>query len=181
MNDEEIKKKKKELMMPAWTEDLHHELEELAPEDSKKIVESMSNTEIYTKVNNRKFQQDYIADYLMYLWEISESAFWKHIKSTLNIEIGLLWGTDMLHFEKMCDVKIPDDVLIAVLNFAVNCDKECEQDFEAIGCVIKAQVDDFNRLTEIKEYIAKLALEKQKDANERIIKMINSQCNYTFY
>lgn len=76
-------------MKPGWTEDLHHSLEELQPEDAKKIIESMTDDEIYQKVNNRKFQEDYIADYLEYLWDISESSFWKHVKTTLDVNQNL--------------------------------------------------------------------------------------------
>lgn len=178
-----LEKLKRELMKPGWTEDLHHSLEELSPEDAKIIVESMSDTEIYRKVNNRQFQEDYIADYLEYLWGISETAYWKHVKSTLNLKHGILWGDHMSHFEKMCKYEIPDDVLKAVFDFAIAVEikDNYKQDFEAIGCVIKAQADDFGRLNEIKKYISLLEKEKQDTANERIDLMLKCKCNYTFY
>jgi hypothetical protein len=92
MNDKELSETKKELMKPDWTENFHNALEELQPADAKKIVESMTDVEIYSKVNNRKFQEDYIADYLEYLWDISESSFWKHLKTTLDVHHHLLWS-----------------------------------------------------------------------------------------
>ncbi len=180
---DEIKKLKKELMKPGWTEDLHHSLEELQPEVAKTIVESMTESEIYRKVNNRQFQEDYIADYLEFLWDISENAYWRHVKSTLNLEHGILWGDHMSHFEKMCDNKIPDDVLKAVLDFAVSVEVKdnYKQDFEAIGCVVKAQVEKFERLKEVKKYISSLSKDKQVLANSRINEMIKCDCNYYFY
>ena len=183
MKKNEFEKLKKELMKPGWTEDLHHSLKELPTEDAKIIVESMSDKEIYRKVNNRQFQEDYIADYLEYLWEISETAYWKHVKSTLNLEHGILWGGDMLYFEKMCKYAIPDDVLKAVLNFAIAVEVKdnYKQDFDAIGCVIKAQADNFGRLNEIKKYILLLDKDKQDKANERIEVMLKCRCNYRFY
>lgn len=183
MTDKEIEKRKTELMKPGWTEDLHHSLEELQPEVAKTIVESMTDNEIYRKVNNRQFQEDYIADYLEYLWEISETAYWKHVKNTLDLEHGILWGDHMSHFEKMCQNKIPDDVLKAVLDFALSVEVKdnYKQDFEAIGCVVKAQVENFKRLDEIKKYISSLEKAEQILANVRIKEMIKCDCNYQFY
>ena len=31
----------------------------------------MTDSEVFSKVNNRRFQEDYIADYIEYLWTIS--------------------------------------------------------------------------------------------------------------
>lgn len=183
MDNEELKKVKKELMKPYWTEELHHCLEDLQPEDARKIVESMTHTEVYRKVNNRRFQEDYISDYLEYLWKISESAYWRHLIVTLDTTVGLLWGGDMPHFEKMCTSEIPAEVLKAVLNFAFRCDvkEDYTQDFEAIGCVVKAQVERFGRINEIKKYISSLNENLQESANKKILEMIKCRCNYTFY
>lgn len=183
MNKKELEKHKKELMKPGWTEDLHHALEELQTQDAKEIVESMTDSEIYRKVNNRQFQEDYISDYLEYLWEISESAYWKHVIISLDLKVGILWGDHMSHFEKLCNHKIPDNVLKAVLDFALEIDvkENYKQDFEAIGCVVKAQVAKFNRLDEIKKHILSLAKDKQNNADKRINEMINCKCNYQFY
>jgi len=183
MDNEKLKEKKKELMKPDWTENLHHALEELHTEDAKKIVESMTDKEIYQKVNNRQFQEDYIADYLEFLWEISKKAYWRHLKSTLNLEHGILWGDHMAHFEKLCNNIIPNDVWDAVLDFALNVGIEGNytQDFEAIGCVIKSQAEKFGRLKEIKKRILLLDKDKQEEANKRIRKMLNSKCNYQFF
>ncbi len=178
MNDSEIQKLKEELMKPDWTENLHHELENLQPVDAIKFVESMNNSEIYQKVNVRKFQQDYIADYLEYLWEISETAFWRHVIITLDLREGFLWSDNMFHFEKMCNVKIPKDVLTAVLDFAIECDEKSKYDIEIIGCVIKAQVNNFERLAEIRKHISLLEGDKQDIANKRINEMIKRKCNY---
>lgn len=181
MNNKKLDEHKKELMKPDWTENLHHALEELQTNDARKIVDSMNETEIYAKVNNRQFQQDYIADYLEYLWEISEQAYWKHVIITLDLEVGLLWSDNMSHFEKLCNEKIPIGVLKAVLDFAIGCqiEENYKQDYEAIGCVVRAQVKKFNRMAEIKKYIS--SLDKEKAANKRINEMIKSKCHYNFY
>jgi hypothetical protein len=180
MNDKELSETKKELMKPDWTENFHNALEELQPADAKKIVESMTDVEIYSKVNNRKFQEDYIADYLEYLWDISESSFWKHLKTTLDVHHHLLWSDNMFHFEMLCTKHIPNDVLVAIINYAVECPENLEQNLKLIGCVIKAQAEEFGRLGEIKNHITGLDKCKQVLADTRIKNMIECKCNYTF-
>jgi hypothetical protein len=181
MNREELEEKKKELMQPDWTENLHYALEELQLEDAKEIVESMTDIEICQKVNCRKHQEDYIADYLEYLWDISKVAYWKHVKSTLTVEYGILLSDNMSHFEKLCKYEIPDDVWKTVLNFAIDCDERNKQDLDAISCVIKAQVEKFGKLEEIKKYISQLDKNKQDIANKRINNMLEYECNYQFF
>lgn len=181
MTNEEIKKKKDELMLEHWTEDLHHSLQDFHPDVAKKIIDSMSNSEIYVKVNHRQFQADYIADYLEYLWEISESAFWKHVVISLDTEVGLLWSDNMYHFEKMCKTRIPKNVLEAVIVFFIDCEKYILQDIEAIGCVLKAQVEKFNRLEEIHSYIKSLKLKDEKSVIEQVEELIKNDANYNFY
>ena len=181
MNNDEIEKKKKELMKPDWTENLHSALKELGDDNAKKIVELMSDDEIYSKVNNRTSQEDYIADYLEYLWEISKPAYWRHVIKTLDIHHGILWGDHMSHFGKLCQNELSAEVFNAVMYFAVNCDENYHQDLDAIGCVIKAQVENFDRLNDIRKYISELHGEKSDVLNKRIDEMLASECNYGFY
>ncbi|MCF7805108.1 MAG: hypothetical protein K9N46_04490 [Candidatus Marinimicrobia bacterium] len=180
MNKKDLIEKKNELMNPYWTENLHHALKELQLEDAKKIVESMTDDEIYSKVNNRRFQEDYIADYIEFLWDISESSFWKHVKTTLDVDQHLLWSDNMFHFKMLCSERIPNDVLIAVIKYAVECPGNQKQNLETIGCVIKAQAKDFGRLDEIKKNILLLEKDKQVLAETRIKEMIECECNYKF-
>ena len=180
MKKKEIKELKAQLMNPDWTENLHHTLEDLDKSDAKYIVESMTSAEIYSKVNNRRFQEDYIADYLEYLWEISEIGYWKHIEKILNPKIGILWSDNMNHFEKLCSVKIPDFILKAVVKFAIKCRVE-DQDFEAIAGVIKAQVDKFDRLRKINDIIDSLNANKIEPAKQKISLLLKTECNYNFY
>lgn len=84
MDNKKLSEKKQELMKPDWTENLHHELQELPLQEAKWIVENMTDSEIFSKVNNRRFQEDYIADYIEYLWTISPIAYWKHIIASLS-------------------------------------------------------------------------------------------------
>lgn len=185
MTDKEIKSKKKELMKERWTEDMHHSLKDFEPEIAKKIIDSMTDSDIYIRVNQRTFQEDYIADYLRFLWDISEEGFWKHIIISLDPEIGILWGDHMPHFEKMCSNKLPDEVLKKIISFLIHYKSEFknqyEMDIDAIGCVFKAQINDFNRLNEIKEHIASLNIENKDEVIQKIESFATSNCKYNFY
>ncbi len=180
MTEEELHKKKQELMKPDWTENLHHELEEMDPNDAKRIVESMTNSEIIHKVNIRTHQEDYIGDYIEYLWEISESAYWRHVIITLDTNVGILWYDIMDHFRRMCNYKIPKEVLDAVLSYAINSEKNSDQDLDAIGGVIKAQIDKFGRIEEIKTFISSLNENIREFASERIFELAKQKCSYDF-
>lgn len=181
MNNKKLSEKKQELMEPDFTENLHHELQELSPQEAKWIVENMTEPEIFSKVNNRTYQEDYIADYIEFLWTISPIAYWKHIIVSLSPHIGALWSDNMSHFRKMCTIKIPVDVLHAVLSFAIFHDDKNRQDSEAIGCVIKAQIDKFGRIDEIKAYISSLPKNQRVLAKEKIFEYVKRECGYIFY
>lgn len=181
MNDKEMRELKKELMKPGWTEDLHHGLEKLPQEVAAKIVDSMTDNEIYKKVNNRLHQEDYIADYLSYLWEINKQAFWRQVKITIDTTIGLLWSDNMFYAEIMCKEKIPNDVLGAVIKYAIECTDRDNQDYEAVGCIIKAQVEKFDRISEIDTFLMDLDEEQIKIAKQRIDYLLKCECPYIFY
>lgn len=87
MDNKKLSEKKQELMKPDWTENLHHELQELPLQEAKWIVENMTDSEIFSKVNNRRFQEDYIADYIQFLCAVHHihlTNMEKHIQ-TLNL------------------------------------------------------------------------------------------------
>lgn len=162
-NGDELERLKEKLMEPYWTEDLHLQLEELEDDDAKKIVESMSETEIFQKVNHRRHQEDYISDYIEYLWDISEDAYWKHIETSLyaDEDIGLLWSDNMSHVERMCQCRIPENIFNKVLIFIMESEKEL--DLDALSDVIKSQVNVFSRYDEIEKFANQF--------NERISKI----------
>lgn len=180
MASDNLDKIKARVMEPYWTENMHHELEELPGEDAKRIVDSMSEGEIFQKVNHRKFQEDYIADYIEYLWDVSEEAYWKHIKVSLcsSEDIGLLWSDNMSHLEKMCNVEIPKDVFQAVLAFVLESTKK--QDLDALSDVIKAQVNIFSRFDEIEIFSNDIREELKESFLKKINSMLNAKSIYEF-
>lgn len=176
----ELKEVKEVLMNEHWTENLHYGLKELSQGDAKEIVESMDEYEIDSKVNIRQFQNDYIADYIEYLWDISRSAYWQHIIISLNpdTEVGLLWSDNMSHVEKMCTTDIPQNVMNAVLNFVYKSNDS--QDLEALAEVIKSQVKTFSKQNEIKLFSSSLPIEDQKTFDTKIQEMLASESVYDF-
>lgn len=178
MDKKEREELKHDLINRHWTEELHLGLQEIDEEDAIKIVESMTEEEINYKVNLRRFQQDYIADYLEFLWEISETSFWEHVKATFNENVGLLWSDNMFYFEKLCYENIHSSMLMVVVEYIGNCADEEKQDLELLGCIIKSQVEGFNRLAEIKNIISSLPGKNAQIAKRRVTELINKPCHY---
>ena len=178
MDKKELAKLKNDLINRHWTEELHLGLQEIDEEDAKSIVESMDEEEINYKVNLRTHQEDYIADYLEYLWEISEVSFWKHVKAIFNKNVGLLWSDNMFYFERLCYEDIPSSMLSIVVEYIGTCDDKERQDLELLGCIIKSQVENYKRQPEINNIISSLPVEIGHIAKRRITEMIQTPCNY---
>ncbi|BEO47976.1 hypothetical protein SMQE20_25350 [Serratia marcescens] len=107
-----------------WTEEYHLYLEEMDKGDATKDVESMSDDEIHYKVNMRKYQQDYIADYLEYLWEISQKSFWAHILVMFSDETELLLSDNMKFASILCNEVAPREVISAIVKYTINADTQ---------------------------------------------------------
>ena len=178
MDKRELAELKNDLINRHWTEELHLGLQEIDEQDAIKIVESMNEEEINYKVNFRKFQEDYIADYLEYLWKISETSFWVHVKATFNEDVGLLWSDNMFYFERLCYENIPSSMLNVVVEYIGACADEEKQDLELLGCIVKSQAENFNRLPEIKNIISSLPLKNGQIAKRRVAEMVNKPCHY---
>ncbi|MBL4593514.1 MAG: hypothetical protein JKX68_06830 [Flavobacteriales bacterium] len=178
MDKEKFDKKRAELMKEHWTENLHYGLKELDQKDAVKIVESMSEDEIWRKINLRNCQQDYIADYLLYLWEISPSSFWIQIKHTFDEEEDLLWGSDLMHYEILCENEIPNDVFTTILNYALGDKTLNEQDENLVFCIINTQIKQYDNLNKIKSFIQTLSGKQKKIANQKLKKGMSLTCHY---
>ena len=177
--DEELKKTKERLMKPDFTESLHHELIEMPPQKANQVIDAMTDREVEAKVNNRRFQEDYIMDYLMFLWSINKPAFWRQLKATFRPGLEVLWGDDMLHFEVMCTNKIPKDVFNSILELAISIGDPSHQDYKAIGCVISAQVRKFNGGHLIEKFI-RSRIAGNRDVSRQLTPFIDCKCEYTF-
>ncbi|BAK73251.1 hypothetical protein [Arcobacter sp. L] len=146
----ELEKIKENLMSFFWTEDLHYGLEELDDEDVKEIVESMNDDEIALKVNRKRHQQDYIADYLKYLWNISEIAFWRHIDMLFYDNDEFLSSDNMFFYEQLCQEKIPSKTLALAIDYLRNFETMNSYEYGNLSEIIKNQVENYQRLDEVK-------------------------------
>lgn len=176
----DLKKIKVEIDAERSIEEIHRTLRGLDASESRQIVESFTNGKTYANVSMRNFQEDYIADYLEYLWDISEVSFWKHVKSIPSFTKGLLWSSNMFYLQKMIDNPLPDHVWKMVLKFAIHRNESYQMDLEAIGCVIQAQATKFGRKQEIFDRIEVMPPGLKERSALRINKMLSDNCNYTF-
>jgi hypothetical protein len=182
MNQDQEKKK---LLKEYLIENMQRSLEEMPLEVAKQIIDSMTEKEIYVRVSKRQMQEDYIADYINFLWDVSRDSFWKHVSATFDIKEGLLWGGDMLYIEKICDNEIPSNILEKIIEFWINYRTvfpgQYEQDIDGLACILKAQCIRFNRKAEILAYIGIKYPQDLASYQEQLDLFINKDCHYTFY
>ncbi len=103
-----------------WTEERHHFLETLSPEVARQLLMMLDQDDLEIIVNYRKFQQDYIGDYLSYLWNLDEAAFWQHLGKTFESEDGLLIYDSNEHIEIMSGYDMPLAVWHQLLDSLLN-------------------------------------------------------------
>ena len=177
--------KKEELLSEHLIENMQKSLEEMPKEVAKQIINSMTEEEIYIRVNKRLMQEDYISDYIIFLWDVSREAFWKHVSATFDVKEGLLWGGDMPHVRKICKNEIPDFVLNNIIEFWVNYKSdflaEYEQNTEGLACILKAQCIRFNKKEEILQYLENKYPHILDSYKIKLEYFINQKCLYSFY
>jgi hypothetical protein len=105
--EESITKMHQKYMSFYWTEERHDFLKTLSPKVAKELLNTLEPEEIEVIVNWRKFQSDYIGDYLSYLWQLDEKSFWKHIEITFKSEEGMLIYDSDDHIQIMCSNDMP--------------------------------------------------------------------------
>ncbi len=180
--EKELEKIKENLLNEYWTENFHEGLKELGDEKAKVIVESMNSQDIYGKVNFKSRQQDYIADYLKYLWDISENSFWKHIEMLFQDDEELLMSDNMFYHEKLCNEKIPPNILQEVVNYIryYNSDDvdRYEYEYELLTDIILMQVRNYQRLDEINNIISSYPVDVQRDMNKKITQILASETTF---
>lgn len=86
----------------------------------------------------------------------------------------------MSHLKRLCTTRIPEDILMAVIIFLIDDERNIYQDTEAIGCILKSQVEKFDRLEEILSYIKCLNLKDESDIINQVEELIKKEFNYYF-
>lgn len=90
-----------------WTQDRHELLESLSPEVAKAVLGLLRPADIGPIVNHRRFQEDYIGDYLAHLWTLDENFYWEHLGKTFESPDGLLIYDSDDHIRTMESHAIP--------------------------------------------------------------------------
>jgi len=169
---------KKLLFSDYWIEDRHRFLKELSHEERLELVASFNTDEILSNVNRRKFQEDYISDYLEYLYRISKKSFWLHITAMFSSGgDGILWSDNFFYIEKIRSEELPDLTFELILSyFQANMQS---QDSDILKDIIASQVGsefkkrillDFCGVTtqSIADVIAKIIEDVESDSYEYI-------------
>ncbi|MFG0859794.1 hypothetical protein, partial [Pseudomonas sp. CJQ_13] len=96
-----------EFMSLGWTEDKHDYLTTVSPEVAKAILALLTPDDIDRIVNVRRFQADYIGDYLEFISDLDEAIYWAHLEKTFEAEEGFLLYDGDAHIAVMEEKQIP--------------------------------------------------------------------------
>lgn len=88
--DDETREALAQFRSEDWTEDRHKYLMSLRPDLARKLLKSLTPDDLSDTVNRRRFQEDYIGDYLEDVFDIDREVFWEHIGKTFESGEGLL-------------------------------------------------------------------------------------------
>lgn len=84
-----------------WTEERYHFLETLSREVARALLKTLGPDDLEIIVNHRRFQNDYIGDYLVYLSQLDQDIYWEHLGKTFESDEGLLIYDDSAHIDAM--------------------------------------------------------------------------------
>lgn len=114
--DESVLEIYDEFMSFSWTEERHDYLKSLPPDVAHRLLRVLNSDDLEVIVNYRRFQHDYIGDYLKDLWELDEESFWEHIGKTFESPEGLLVYDHDAHIQVMCSYDMPQRVWMLLLS-----------------------------------------------------------------
>jgi AcrR family transcriptional regulator len=73
-----------------WTEDRHKFLMTLPEDVAGKVMRALTPDDLHDTVNRRRYQEDYIGDYLEDVFDIDREVFWEHVGKSFESTEGLL-------------------------------------------------------------------------------------------
>lgn len=123
-----------------WIEQRHGFLKSLPIDNQKHLVDSFSENEIDINVNYRRFQEQYICDYIDYLWQVSKRSFWKHIAMSLKNPEGLIPSEDDFSIKIMETEWMPKYVFKPLIKALERLVRESEDPISDIFCETYAQI-----------------------------------------
>ncbi|MCX6858400.1 MAG: hypothetical protein NTV80_26275 [Verrucomicrobia bacterium] len=142
--DDETRELKKSFNSLLWTEERHHFLRDLSLAKARKLLSALTPNEIARTVNVRRFQEDYIGDYLADLWAIDIESFWKHLIKVFDSEDGILIYDGYDYVDVLCTRDIPTSVWLAILESLLTGNKSyIEGDHSDYACELLGRIIDF--------------------------------------
>lgn len=154
-----------QFMSFSWTEERHHFLETLSPEVAKELLDVLEPNDLDVIVNYRRFQEDYIGDYLTYLWSVDEESFWTHIGRTFESPEGILLYDNDYHIRVMCSHDMPFTIWLNMINSILILSRSKSED-SFIGCQLDVMSRIFRHQTEVSTTI--------KEKRFALIELFNS-------
>lgn len=133
-------KNKEKFLSYYWVEDRHKFLKSLPIEDEKQLVDSFSENEIDMNVNYRRFQEQYICDYIDYLWQVSKRSFWKHIAISLKNTEGLIPSESDFTTSIMVTERMPKYVFKPLIKALERLVRKSEDPINDIFCEVHAEI-----------------------------------------
>lgn len=169
---------KERMFSEYWVEQRHEYLASLPNEVARQVLESLDANDVTCNVNIRRFQQDYIADYLQYVWSISPDAFWRHVHICLQHSDGLVQSDNPFYLEKMRDEQMPDNLWPAVLEY-VEQHREDKQLSEGICEIIMGQThkgaDATNKREQLVRWIREVTPEQRSHVSATLRKNLGER------
>ncbi len=142
--DERIAELIAEFCALPWTEDKHKMLLSLPLSTSRHLLQSLDPDEIVWMVNARRFQEDYIGDYLRDLWLIDQDSFWEHLVHVFSSEEGLLTYDGEDYVEVICSEDIPESLWTTILKSLLTGNKRAiHEDPTGYECELLARIVAF--------------------------------------
>ncbi|MCW2293177.1 hypothetical protein M2262_003227 [Pseudomonas sp. BIGb0408] len=89
------------------TENRHDYLKSLSPEIAKEVLSQLKPDDIHNIVNKRQFQNDYIGDYLVDVFDLHKEVYWEHLTQCFDSPEGFLIYDDDAHIISMQQYDIP--------------------------------------------------------------------------
>jgi hypothetical protein len=104
------------LLAGSWTEDKHRYLMDLDASTAREVLQALEPEQLELIVNYRRFQEDYIGDYLEDVWNLDEDSFWEHMNQTFESDEGIVQYDGFRLNEIMCSFDMPLRTWILLLS-----------------------------------------------------------------
>ncbi|WP_369929388.1 hypothetical protein [Xanthomonas sp. NCPPB 2632] len=150
-----------EFMALPWTEDRHEYLTSLPLDVAKALLALLTEDDLAIIVNERRFQEDYIGDYLAYLSGIDEAIYWEHLGKTFESSDGLLSYDNDDHIRSMETKDMPLKVWNQLLTSL----------FSAHACELRSR--NYGYPLECLPNVVRFQTEATRDLGEKRLALIN--------